>query len=75
MPGGSSRAGPPSLIARRSPPNAPDKPFRPLPCPTGVAPIAHLRLRAPMRAFTTRLLRIEGLNMDKVKRLPYVAVE
>ena len=32
-------------------------------------------LHSPRRDGATRLLRIEGLNMDKVKRLPYVAVE
>ena len=32
-------------------------------------------LHSPRRDSATRLLRIEGLNMDKVKRQPYVAVE
>ena len=32
-------------------------------------------LHSPRRDGATRLLRIEGLNMDKVKRQPYVAVE
>jgi len=31
-------------------------------------------LHSPRRDGPTRLLRIEGLNMDKVKRKPYVAV-
>ncbi|CAA9256807.1 MAG: hypothetical protein AVDCRST_MAG27-2366 [uncultured Craurococcus sp.] len=31
-------------------------------------------LHAPRRDGPTRLLRIEGVNMDRVKRLPYVAV-
>lgn len=31
-------------------------------------------LHSPRRDASTRLLRIEGLNMDRVKRLPYVAV-
>ena len=31
-------------------------------------------LHSPRRDGSTRLLRIEGLNMDRVKRLPYVAV-
>lgn len=31
-------------------------------------------LHSPRRDASTRLLRIEGLNMDKVKRLPYEAV-
>ncbi|MBL6456358.1 hypothetical protein JMJ55_13575 [Belnapia sp. T6] len=31
-------------------------------------------LHSPRRDGPTRLLRIEGLNMDRVKRLPYVAV-
>lgn len=32
-------------------------------------------LHSPRRDGPTRLLRIEGLNMDRVKRLPYEAVE
>jgi hypothetical protein len=32
-------------------------------------------LHSPERKGATRLLRIEGLNMSKVKRLPYEAVE
>ncbi len=32
-------------------------------------------LHSPERKAATRLMRIEGLNMDKVKRLPYEAVE
>lgn len=32
-------------------------------------------LHSPERKGATRLLRIEGLNMDKVKRKPYVAVD
>jgi hypothetical protein len=32
-------------------------------------------LHSPERKSSTRLLRIEGLNMSKVKRLPYEAVE
>jgi hypothetical protein len=32
-------------------------------------------LHSPERKSSTRLLRIEGLNMAKVKRLPYEAVE
>lgn len=32
-------------------------------------------LHSPRRDASTRLLRIEGLNMDRVKRLPYEAVE
>lgn len=32
-------------------------------------------LHSPRRDGATRLLRIEGLNMDRVKRLPYEAVE
>ena len=31
-------------------------------------------LHSPRRDGSTRLLRIEGLNMDRVKRLSYVAV-
>ncbi len=31
-------------------------------------------LHSPERKASTRLMRIEGLNMDKVKRLPYDAV-
>jgi hypothetical protein len=31
-------------------------------------------LHSPRRDGPTRLLRIEGVNMDRVKRLPYVAV-
>ncbi len=31
-------------------------------------------LHSPERKASTRLMRIEGLNMDKVKRLPYEAV-
>lgn len=31
-------------------------------------------LHSPERKSSTRLMRIEGLNMDKVKRLPYEAV-
>jgi hypothetical protein len=31
-------------------------------------------LHSPERKSSTRLLRIEGLNMAKVKRLPYEAV-
>jgi len=32
-------------------------------------------LHSPRRDGPTRLLRIEGVNMDRVKRLPYVPVE
>jgi hypothetical protein len=32
-------------------------------------------LHSPERKASTRLLRIEGVNMEKVKRLPYEAVE
>jgi hypothetical protein len=32
-------------------------------------------LHSPERKGATRLLRIEGMNMDRVKRLPYEAVE
>jgi hypothetical protein len=32
-------------------------------------------LHSPRRENSTRLLRIEGINMDKVKRFPYEAVE
>lgn len=32
-------------------------------------------LHSPRRDGPTRLLRIEGLNMDRVKRLPYVPVD
>jgi len=32
-------------------------------------------LHSPERKAATRLLRIEGLNMSKIKRLPYEAVE
>lgn len=32
-------------------------------------------LHSPRRDGATRLLRIEGINMDRVKRLPYEAVE
>lgn len=32
-------------------------------------------LHSPRRDSSTRLLRIEGMNMDRVKRLPYEAVE
>jgi hypothetical protein len=32
-------------------------------------------LHSPRRDASTRLLRIEGMNMDRVKRLPYEAVE
>jgi hypothetical protein len=32
-------------------------------------------LHSPERKDSTRLLRIEGLNMEKVKRLPYEAME
>jgi hypothetical protein len=32
-------------------------------------------LHSPRRDGSTRLLRIEGVNMDRVKRLPYEAVE
>ncbi len=32
-------------------------------------------LHSPERKGATRLLRIEGLNMDRVKRLPYEAVD
>jgi hypothetical protein len=32
-------------------------------------------LHSPSRTGATRLIRIEGVNMDKVKRLKYVAVE
>jgi predicted metal-dependent enzyme (double-stranded beta helix superfamily) len=32
-------------------------------------------LHSPRRDGSTRLLRIEGMNMDRVKRLPYEAVE
>jgi len=32
-------------------------------------------LHSPRREGSTRLLRIEGVNMDKVRRLPYEAVE
>jgi hypothetical protein len=32
-------------------------------------------LHSPRRENSTRLLRIEGLNMDKVKRFPYEAVD
>ena len=32
-------------------------------------------LHSPRRDGSTRLLRIEGINMDKVRRLPYVAVD
>lgn len=32
-------------------------------------------LHSPRRDGATRLLRIEGMNMDRVKRLPYEAVE
>ncbi len=32
-------------------------------------------LHSPRRDASTRLLRIEGVNMDRVKRLPYQAVE
>jgi len=32
-------------------------------------------LHSPERKASTRLLRIEGINMEKVKRLPYEAVE
>jgi hypothetical protein len=32
-------------------------------------------LHSPRRDGATRLLRIEGVNMDRVKRLPYEAVE
>lgn len=32
-------------------------------------------LHSPRREGATRLLRIEGINMDRVKRLPYEAVE
>jgi hypothetical protein len=32
-------------------------------------------LHSPRRENSTRLLRIEGVNMDKVKRFPYEAVE
>jgi hypothetical protein len=32
-------------------------------------------LHSPRRDGSTRLLRIEGLNMDRVKRLPYEVVE
>ncbi|MBK1658486.1 cupin domain-containing protein [Paracraurococcus ruber] len=32
-------------------------------------------LHAPRRDGSTKLIRIEGLNMDRVKRLPYEAVE
>ena len=31
-------------------------------------------LHSPRREGSTRLLRIEGMNMDKVKRFPYEAV-
>jgi hypothetical protein len=32
-------------------------------------------LHSPRREGSTRLLRIEGMNMDRVKRFPYEAVE
>ena len=32
-------------------------------------------LHSPRREGSTRLLRIEGMNMDRVKRLPYEAVD
>ena len=32
-------------------------------------------LHSPERKAATRLLRIEGLNMARIKRLPYEAVE
>ena len=32
-------------------------------------------LHSPERKGATRLLRIEGQNMDRVKRLPYEAVD
>ena len=32
-------------------------------------------LHSPRREASTRLLRIEGHNMDRVKRLPYEAVD
>ena len=32
-------------------------------------------LHSPERKASTRLMRIEGLNMDRVKRLPYEAVD
>jgi hypothetical protein len=32
-------------------------------------------LHSPRREGSTRLLRIEGLNMDRVKRLPYEAID
>ena len=32
-------------------------------------------LHSPLREGATRLLRIEGMNMDRVKRQPYEAVE
>ena len=32
-------------------------------------------LHSPERKSATRLLRIEGLNMDRVKRRPYEAVD
>jgi hypothetical protein len=35
----------------------------------------HGVLHSPERKAATRLLRIEGLNMAKIKRLPYEAVE
>ena len=32
-------------------------------------------LHSPRREGATRLLRIEGMNMEKVKRFPYEAVD
>jgi hypothetical protein len=32
-------------------------------------------LHSPRREGSTRLLRIEGMNMDRVKRFPYEAVD
>jgi hypothetical protein len=32
-------------------------------------------LHSPRRENSTRLLRIEGINMEKVKRFPYEAVD
>ena len=32
-------------------------------------------LHSPRREGSTRLLRIEGMNMERVKRLPYEAVD
>jgi hypothetical protein len=32
-------------------------------------------LHSPRRENSTRLLRIEGQNLDRIKRLPYVAVQ